>query len=267
MHVLTVSRVTTALACTGLLVLGADYASMATTGQSLLLGKTNAAGATTKVSNTGSGPAMNLGVRSVVTPPFSTNGRGKVANLYADRAASADNAGKLGGRTLAQVRAGVNASELGGLTADEVANLGMTWGTVSGADNTYSAPSDVEVTHAGTGLYCIYVSGIPASGGRIVATPDYATDDTHVGEAETQTFVEVDDSASDCSTGGFEVVAFNSDPASPYYGTEQQTYFADTGFVFTVVGFPSNSGARQASAPQPRLIPSITSTRSSAKRG
>jgi len=257
-------RTATVVACTGLLILGVDYAALASTGQSLLLGKVNTAGTTTKVTNTGAGPTLNLQVKSSSTAPLSTNGKGKVANLYADRAASADNSTKLGGRTLAQVRSGVDASLLQGQTADEVANLGMTWGRVNGSDNTYSSAGDVTVTHAGTGLYCIYVSGISSSGGQIVGSADYATDDTHIGEAQIQTYVEVDSSGSDCSADGFEIVTFNSTPASPYSGTEQQTYFADTGFTFTVVGFPASS-ARRAASPLTKSMASRPPAHSSSK--
>jgi len=233
-------RALTVVACTGVLVVGIDYVSMATTGQSLLLGKTNTANVVTKISNTGAGSALSLTVKSAATAPFTTNGKGKVANLYADRAASAD---KLGGSTLAQVRSGIDAATLEGNTAADVSNLGMTWGRVNGANNTFSGPGDVTVSHAGTGLYCILVTGISSSGGRITATPDYATDDTQVGTATTQTYVEVDSRGTDCSAGEFEIVAFNSTPASPFNGTEQTTYFADTGFVFTVVGIPTTSSA------------------------
>jgi len=236
-------RALTVVACTGVLVMGIDYVSMATTGQSLLLGKSNTANAITKISNTGAGSAVDLHVKSAATAPFTTNGKGKVANLYADRAATADNSARLGGSTLAQVRSGIDAATLEGNTAADVSNLGMTWGRVDGANGTYSGPGDVTVTHAGTGLYCVYVTGISSSDGRITATPDYATDDTFIGTATTQTYVEVDSRGGDCSAGGFEIVTFNVTPASPGNSTEQETYKADTGFVFTIVGIPTTSSA------------------------
>jgi hypothetical protein len=48
------------------------------------------------------------------------NGKGKVVNLYADRAATADNASKLSGQTITQVRTGINAATLGGKTVAQV---------------------------------------------------------------------------------------------------------------------------------------------------
>ncbi|MEI8239933.1 MAG: hypothetical protein WCI22_10965, partial [Actinomycetota bacterium] len=80
-----------------LLFAAADAVTYAATGSSLVLGKINAANATTTIQNTGTTPALKLLTKSAATPPMAVNGKGKVANLYADRAATADNASKVGG--------------------------------------------------------------------------------------------------------------------------------------------------------------------------
>lgn len=65
------------------LVAGFDAATLAATGDSLMLGKINRAGTTTTVSNTGRGPALNL-VTGNLYAPLKVNSRKKVANLNAD---------------------------------------------------------------------------------------------------------------------------------------------------------------------------------------
>jgi hypothetical protein len=90
-----------------ILFAASDAATYAATGSSLVLGKINAANATTTIQNTGTSPALKLVTKSAATAPFAVNGKGKVKNLYADRAATADNASKLGGKTPAQIVASV----------------------------------------------------------------------------------------------------------------------------------------------------------------
>jgi hypothetical protein len=86
-----------------LLVIGFDAVTYAATGSSLLLGRVNKAGTVTTVANTGNGAALSLVTRSTASAPFTTNAKGLVPNLFAGRAANAD---RLGGLTVAQVRAG-----------------------------------------------------------------------------------------------------------------------------------------------------------------
>jgi len=74
------------------------------------LGKSNKAGGSTSLTNTGSGVALKLFTKSSLSAPFSTNAKGKVVNLYADKANTANtaaNSTKLGGQTLSQVLAAV----------------------------------------------------------------------------------------------------------------------------------------------------------------
>lgn len=75
-----------------LLLLAGNTVAYAATGKSLLLGKTNYAGKQTGVTRTTSGPVLNLTARSSANPPLSTNARGKVANLNADRLDGLDSA-------------------------------------------------------------------------------------------------------------------------------------------------------------------------------
>ena len=60
--------------------------AVAATGGSFLLGKTNKAGATSILQNTGKGPALTLKTKNLHIAPLSVNGNGtKVANLNADK--------------------------------------------------------------------------------------------------------------------------------------------------------------------------------------
>ena len=235
----TLARTGTALGCTLALVFGVDYVSMAATGQSLLLGKLNSANATTQVRNTGSGPVLALNVKSTSTAPFTTNGKGKVTNLYADRAALADratNATNSGHATAAD-----DSATLNGYAVSDVATLGMTWGRFNATTMTYSEPGDVTMSHPSTGVFCIAVSGISHDSGQLVATADYDSDTTQVGTLVPQAVVEVDSSAKDCATGSFEVVTLQQVPTDLYNQIDQSLGFVDQGFSFTVVGLPPAS--------------------------
>jgi len=137
------------------LLVGYDTATYAATGSSLLLGRSNKAAATTTVQNTGKGAALALITASSGYPPFTTNAKGKVVNLNADRvdgltaaqietaARTGVDAAKLGGQTASQVvaaaRAGVDATKLGGLTLTQVEDAALSWwqftrSAVAGAD-------------------------------------------------------------------------------------------------------------------------------------
>ena len=113
-------RVLAVVGATALLVAGFDTLTYATTGGSLILGAVNQANQTTRMQSAvngstlmvqksgGIGAPLGLTVppnRAATTPPLATNARGRVANLYAERAASADNAAKLGGLTASQLKA------------------------------------------------------------------------------------------------------------------------------------------------------------------
>jgi hypothetical protein len=98
-------RVVTIVAAVAITMVVSDALTFAATGSSLLLGKLNKAGTTTIVQNTGNGAALKLVTQATTSPPMIVNGKGKVVNLYSDRAATADNATKLGGKTLAQIQA------------------------------------------------------------------------------------------------------------------------------------------------------------------
>ena len=104
------SRSLTAVGVAAVLVVGVGGFAYGATGGSFLLGKSNKAGFSTTLTNTGSGVALKLFTKSSLSAPFSTNAKGKVVNLYADRANTANtaaNSTRLGGQTLSQVLAAV----------------------------------------------------------------------------------------------------------------------------------------------------------------
>ena len=68
-----------------------DAVTYAATGSSLVLGQLNQANSVTTIQTTSTGSALRL-LTAPSSPPMAVNGRGKVVNLYADRAAVADNA-------------------------------------------------------------------------------------------------------------------------------------------------------------------------------
>jgi len=80
--------VTRSLATVGaaaILVVGFDYATYAATGSSLLMGRTNSASKVTIIKNTGAGSAVSLLTKSAASAPFTTNAKGRVVNLNADK--------------------------------------------------------------------------------------------------------------------------------------------------------------------------------------
>jgi len=104
-----------AVAATAALGLALDGAAYAATGSSLVLGRLNVAGSTTTIQSTGPGPALRLAVASSTSAPFSTNARGKVVGLDADRLDGLDAAA-----VVARARADVDATRLGGRTAEQL---------------------------------------------------------------------------------------------------------------------------------------------------
>ena len=77
------SSILTTVAVAAMLVVAVDYASLAATGDSLVLGKSNEANKTSVVKRTTAGPAMAFNTRPG-SPPFAVNQDEKVANLNAD---------------------------------------------------------------------------------------------------------------------------------------------------------------------------------------
>lgn len=68
-----------------ILALAANTVALAATGQSLVLGKTNAANNVTTVQRTTNGSALKLDVKSTASAPMITDGTGKVTHLNADK--------------------------------------------------------------------------------------------------------------------------------------------------------------------------------------
>ncbi|RNL77682.1 hypothetical protein [Nocardioides marmorisolisilvae] len=66
------------------LVLAGNTVALATTGHSLLLGKSNSADTYTSITRTTSGTVLSLKSKSSTNAPLSVNGTGKVTNLNAD---------------------------------------------------------------------------------------------------------------------------------------------------------------------------------------
>ena len=67
------------------LVLAGNTVALATTGHSLLLGKSNSADATTSITRTTSGSVLKLQSKSATNSPLVVNGTGKVTNLNVDK--------------------------------------------------------------------------------------------------------------------------------------------------------------------------------------
>jgi len=74
----------TVIGAVTVLVLAGNTVALATTGHSLLLGKSNSADANTSITRTTSGSVLKLQSKSSTNSPLTVNGKGKVANLNAD---------------------------------------------------------------------------------------------------------------------------------------------------------------------------------------
>lgn len=87
-----------ALAVALVLTASLDYAASAATGHAFILGQLNRANRATVLSRTTSGPALGLTTSSSAAAPLTVNGRGKVANLNADRIDGLDSSALVGVR-------------------------------------------------------------------------------------------------------------------------------------------------------------------------
>lgn len=72
------------IGATTVLVLAANTVALATTGQALLLGRSNSANTITALTRTTTGTALKVTTKSSTNAPFAVNGKGKVASLNAD---------------------------------------------------------------------------------------------------------------------------------------------------------------------------------------
>ena len=163
-----------------ILVVGFDAVTFAATGSSLLLGRVNQANAVTTVQNTGAGAALNLVTKSTASPPLTTNAKGLVPNLFAGRAANAD---RVGGLTVAQVRAGsippAGRTHLVGQSGEPAFGAFTNGFSPIGLDN-YGAgfppvsfrKDQLGVVHIG-GLLCITDGGVCYS--KVVASAAFET--------------------------------------------------------------------------------------------
>ncbi len=111
------------------LFVAATGTATAATGGSFLLGKSNSANHATALSNTGSGPALQLKTHSSTTPPLSVGGNStKVSGLNAD---------KIDGFTVAQLQRKV--SNVDKCTVDGSINFIHANGTVRCGPRVYEA--------------------------------------------------------------------------------------------------------------------------------
>jgi hypothetical protein len=169
------------------LFVAATGTATAATGGSFLLGKSNAANHATALTNTGSGPALQLKTHKATTPPLSVGGNStKVAGLNAD---------KLDGFTSAQFQRKVSLVDT--CTADGSINFVHSNGTVRCGPRVYEAVigSDASFIRGSAGttsaLYntsayyykvlfpadvtsCTYVAGLGTTGAGS-ASPGFAT--------------------------------------------------------------------------------------------
>jgi len=75
----------TVIGAVTVLVLASNTLALAATGHALILGKKNTANKITKLKRTTEGPALKLKTTSPSASPLVVNGKGKVANLNADK--------------------------------------------------------------------------------------------------------------------------------------------------------------------------------------
>jgi hypothetical protein len=81
---LTAKGILAALSAAIVLVLGLDYVTFASTGDSLILGRFNASGTTTTVVNRGTGPVLRLKASGPHVPALAVNTTSKIQRLNAD---------------------------------------------------------------------------------------------------------------------------------------------------------------------------------------
>jgi hypothetical protein len=208
------SRSLTAVGVAAVLVVGVGGFAYGATGGSFLLGKSNKAGGSTSLTNTGSGVALKLFTKSSLSAPFSTNAKGRVVNLYADRANianAASNSTRLGGQTLSQVLASVQPVALtcaqGG--ACVVGNTGPGNGTVfydAGSMQSWgryleAAPNTWSGGIADPTLpWCLLNGSAPNAGSPLVGAPGTAFG---TGWANTERAARYCDSGAAVSTRGY----------------------------------------------------------------
>jgi len=215
-------RLRTALATIGVglvLFVTTDAVTFAATGSSLVLGRINVANATTTIQNTGASPALRLVTNSSATAPLVVNGKGRVANLYADRATTADNAAKLGGKTLAQVNA--------------AATTHLSWAATGSGGVLLGHSPDLTMTFVGNGAWCATVAGIDLqalNNAGITATPITRYDSTKLGGVSPRsTHVEIDALAGVVCPRGAFVFTYTVDEIA------KTSDYTDSGFELTII--------------------------------
>ena len=143
------------LVIAAVLVVCTDYVAFATTGDSLLLGKVNHAGAVTTIDRTTNGPALKLHTNNAGSAPIVTNGHGMVANLNADQVD-----GRHASYFAPKAHAPIAAGYLDG-NGTQVAGFGVSAATWNDANDRY----EITVTGQSFALFSYAVTVSPTCGG------------------------------------------------------------------------------------------------------
>jgi hypothetical protein len=164
----------TVIGAVTILVLAANSAVYAATGGKFILGKTNKANKVSTLKRTTSGAALNLVTKSSSNAPLSTNGKGMVANLNADKVDGLDASALRSSTLTSAVPAGVTvrgtigqhlSSVAAGLESGFTASLPVparvalddAHVAVNGADEPAGAcPGSATNPTAAPGYVCIY---------------------------------------------------------------------------------------------------------------
>jgi hypothetical protein len=214
-----------------LLVVGIESVSVAATGSTFILGRSNTASSTTVLTTTKAGsPALSLRTKSKTTAPFTTNARGKVVNLNSDKVDGLDasaiiaagrtggSADTLGGKTaaqlVAQARTNVDAATVGGKTpaqiVEDASAATVAFAQVSGDGVLIRGTAGIVVTRTTTGFTCLTVPGFSPTTAVAVASPDWVGSSTGFGTPGTTSIVEVarQESGNCSSASAFLVVSY-----------------------------------------------------------
>jgi hypothetical protein len=167
------SKAIAVIAVAGVLVLGVDYATFATTGNSLILGHVNRADRTTVLTKTGgAGPALRLNSARQGSPALALNSDAKVRHL--------------------------NADELDGKTATQLASRAVTFkagkpGAVVNGSRIWDLPVPVGAYQVSFKAVAIPSTGTPQAPTQLVCgvadLPTLATDNPFIYTAQVATYI------------------------------------------------------------------------------
>jgi hypothetical protein len=225
------------LGAAAVLVVGIESVSVAATGSTFILGRSNTASSTTVLTTTKAGsPALSLRTKSKTTAPFTTNARGKVVNLNSDKVDGLDasaiiaagrtggSADTLGGKTaaqlVAQARTNVDATKVGGKTPSQIvadARSSIIAFAIIASDGTVvrGTPGIVVSRPNGTGFTCLTVPGFSPTSSVAVVGPEWLGSATQSGTPGTKSIVEASrEPSSFCPSGNFLVASYTDNGTS-----------------------------------------------------